>query len=63
MPLSIFKVLFFQYHTIDAIVAPLLPVGVSHRRHHALHPPYDAFIAPPGGRITWIDALVTLRVS
>ena len=23
-----------------------------HRRHNALHPPHDAFIAPPDGRIT-----------
>ena len=36
--------LIFQYHTM---LSSLLPVVVSHRRHHALHPPYDAFIAPP----------------
>ena len=35
-----------SHHTF---IASLLHVGVSQRRYHALHPPHDAFIAPPVG--------------
>ena len=35
------------------MLSSLHPMGVSDRLYHALHPPHDAFIAPPCERITY----------